>query len=236
VSGPDPIQRGPDPIREVWLAHVEVMDHTRSPDFVYAGVRHFPMGSGLIVDALEYIIFSGHVAAPEPPTWWGRVLLLAQSSHPRLGRAMVWSHVLHLYHVDTTSSYGSKGYPCSMVLTVTYIKILKYVILFFYLISQTPSGTSSRRRFLQLHPLPLARLTLPCRDAPPSRRLLPPSLCSHLLSRRPLPYHFLQPAATHLPRTSPPSSLSLSLSIPPPNLKHLLSAAKLPIAEAVAPA
>jgi hypothetical protein len=31
----------------------------------------FPWGSGLTVDALEYITFSGHVAAPEPPTWWG---------------------------------------------------------------------------------------------------------------------------------------------------------------------
>jgi hypothetical protein len=39
VGGPNPIQRGPDPIREVRLAHVEVLDHTRSPGFVYAGVR-----------------------------------------------------------------------------------------------------------------------------------------------------------------------------------------------------
>jgi hypothetical protein len=31
-------------------------------------------GSGLTVDTLEYIIFSGHVVAPEPSTWWGRVL------------------------------------------------------------------------------------------------------------------------------------------------------------------
>jgi hypothetical protein len=45
------------------------------------GSRTLPWGSGLTVDALEYITFSGHVAAPEPPTWWGRMLLLAQSSH-----------------------------------------------------------------------------------------------------------------------------------------------------------
>jgi hypothetical protein len=32
------------------------------------------MGSGPTVDTLEYIIFSVHVAAPEPSTWWGRVL------------------------------------------------------------------------------------------------------------------------------------------------------------------
>jgi hypothetical protein len=31
-------------------------------------------GSGPTIDTLECIIFSGHVAAPEPSTWWGRVL------------------------------------------------------------------------------------------------------------------------------------------------------------------
>jgi hypothetical protein len=41
---------------------------------VYAGVRHSPMGSGPTADTLEYIVFSGHVAAPEPSTWQGRVL------------------------------------------------------------------------------------------------------------------------------------------------------------------
>ena len=86
-----------------------------------------PMSNGRIANVLmgtlEYIIFSGHVAAPEPSTWWGRVLLLAQSSRPRLGRAMVWSHAQLLYHatkdsrVGTAPSYGSKGYPCFRVLT-----------------------------------------------------------------------------------------------------------------------
>jgi hypothetical protein len=33
-----------------------------------------PWGSGPAVDTLECIIFSGHVAAPEPSTWWGRVM------------------------------------------------------------------------------------------------------------------------------------------------------------------
>jgi hypothetical protein len=81
-------------------------------------------GSGLTVNTLEYIIFSSHVAAPEPSTWRGRVLSLAQSSRPRLGRAMVWSHAQLLYHatkdrhVGTATSYGSKGYPYFRVLTV----------------------------------------------------------------------------------------------------------------------
>jgi hypothetical protein len=63
------------------------------------GSDTLPWGSELTVDALEYITFSGHVAAPEPSMWWGRVLLLAQSSHPRLGRVTVWPHAQLLYHV-----------------------------------------------------------------------------------------------------------------------------------------
>jgi hypothetical protein len=51
--------------------------------------------------------------------WWGQVLLLAQSSHPRLGRVMAWSHIQLFYHatknsrVDTASLYSSKGYLVS---------------------------------------------------------------------------------------------------------------------------
>jgi hypothetical protein len=83
---------------------------------VYPGVRHFPMGSGLTVDALEYITFSGHVAAPDPPMWWGQTLLLTESCRPRLGRVMAWSHIQLFYHttksshVGTMLLYSSKGY------------------------------------------------------------------------------------------------------------------------------
>jgi hypothetical protein len=88
------------------------------------GFGTFPWGFGLTVDALEYITFSGHVAALKPPTWWGQELLLAQSNRPRLGRVMVWSHIQLLYHatkdsrVGTASSYSSKGYPSFRVPTV----------------------------------------------------------------------------------------------------------------------
>jgi hypothetical protein len=41
---------------------------------VYAGIQHFPMGLRTPADTLECIIFFGHVAAPEPSAWWGRVL------------------------------------------------------------------------------------------------------------------------------------------------------------------
>jgi hypothetical protein len=124
VSGSDPTQRGPEPILGVRFAPVEVLDLTRRPRLYIQGSDTFPWGFRLTVDTLEYIIFSSHVAVPEPSTWWGRVLLLAQSSRPRLGRAMVWSHTQLLYHatkdsrVGTASSYGSKGYPCFRVLTV----------------------------------------------------------------------------------------------------------------------
>jgi hypothetical protein len=87
------------------------------------------MGSGLNVDALEYITFSGHMVVPEPSTWWGRVLLLAQSSHPRLGRVTAWSRAQLLYHatkdsrVGTASSYSSKGYPSFRVPTISHTNI-----------------------------------------------------------------------------------------------------------------
>jgi hypothetical protein len=83
VGGPDPIQGGgPDPILGVRFAHVEVLDQANSEAWtVYTGVQHgsgtLPWGSGLTVDAFEYITFSGHVAAPNPPMWWGQALLLA---------------------------------------------------------------------------------------------------------------------------------------------------------------
>jgi hypothetical protein len=96
----DPTVGGPDPI---WGGSVS---HSRGPVRTRGGPRPtwrsglyiqgagtFPWGFGLTVDALEYITFSIHVAAPKPPTWWGQVLLLAQSSRPRLVRVMAWSHV-----------------------------------------------------------------------------------------------------------------------------------------------
>jgi hypothetical protein len=66
----------------VRFAHVEVLGQAKlgGLDRIYRGparVQHSPMGSGLTVDALECITFSGHVAAPDPSMWWGQALLLA---------------------------------------------------------------------------------------------------------------------------------------------------------------
>jgi hypothetical protein len=82
VSGPDPTQRGPGPVLGVRFASVEVLDLTRGSGLYMQGSGTFPWGSGPTVDTLEYIVFSGHVVAPEPSTWWGRVLFTTRLEIP----------------------------------------------------------------------------------------------------------------------------------------------------------
>jgi hypothetical protein len=96
---------GPDPIRGVWIPFQGsgpymwgVLNQYRRSGLYIQGSGTFPWGSGLTVDALEYITFSRHVAAPDPPMWWGQALLWTQSSRPRLGRVMAWSHTQYFYH------------------------------------------------------------------------------------------------------------------------------------------
>jgi hypothetical protein len=108
---PGPHKGRSGPIPGVRFAHVEVLDQTWRPGPYIQESGTFPWGSG-------------HVAAPDPPMWSGQVLLLAQSSRPRLGRVMAWSHIQLFYHVaknshvGTTSLYSSKGYPSFRVPTV----------------------------------------------------------------------------------------------------------------------
>jgi hypothetical protein len=45
---------------------------------MHPGVRHFLVGPRPTVVTLEYIVSSGHAAAPELPTWRGRVLFTAR--------------------------------------------------------------------------------------------------------------------------------------------------------------
>jgi hypothetical protein len=82
---------------------VEVLDLTRRSVLHIQGSDTFPWGSGPIVDTLEDIVFSGHVAAPELSTWWGSGAI---------------HHVTRDSHAGTASSYCSKGYPCFRVPTV----------------------------------------------------------------------------------------------------------------------
>jgi hypothetical protein len=103
---------------------VEVLDLTRRSGLYIQGSDTFPWGSGPTVDTLEYIIFSGHVAVPDPPMRRGQTVLWTQSNHPRLERVTAWFHAQLLYHatkdrcVGTASSYYSKGYPSFRVPTV----------------------------------------------------------------------------------------------------------------------
>jgi hypothetical protein len=64
---PGPHTGGPDLIPGVWLVHVEVLDQPWRSGLYIQGSGALPWWSGLTVDALEYIAFSGHVAAPDPP-------------------------------------------------------------------------------------------------------------------------------------------------------------------------
>jgi hypothetical protein len=98
VSGPDSTQRGPRPVPGVRFAPMEVLNLTWRSGLYIQGSDTFLWGSGPTVDTLEYIVFSGHVAAPEPSTWWDWVLFTM-----RLEIA--------------ASSYCSKGYPCFRVPT-----------------------------------------------------------------------------------------------------------------------
>jgi hypothetical protein len=83
VSGLDPSQRGSG-------TTVEVLDLTRRSGPYTQGSDTFPWGSGSTVDIPEYIVSSGHVATPEPSTWWGRVLFTT-----RLEIA-AWAPCLHI--------------------------------------------------------------------------------------------------------------------------------------------
>jgi hypothetical protein len=74
VGGPNPIREGSDPIPGVRLAHVEVLDQPWGFGLYIQGSSALSWGSGLTADALEYITFSRHVAASDPPIWWSRVL------------------------------------------------------------------------------------------------------------------------------------------------------------------
>jgi hypothetical protein len=85
LGGPDCISGGPGP--------------TLGSELYIRGSGTLPWGSGLTVDALEYATFSGHVAALDPPMWWGRALLWTQNNHLRLRRVVAWSHTQHFYHV-----------------------------------------------------------------------------------------------------------------------------------------
>ena len=83
---------------------VEVRDLTRRSGPYVWGFDTFLWGSGPTIDILEYIVFSGHVAALKPSTWWGRVLFST-----RLELA-VWAPCLHTI-VRGTPVPGYRQWP-----------------------------------------------------------------------------------------------------------------------------
>jgi hypothetical protein len=104
VSGPDPTQRGLGPIQGVRFVPVEVLDLTRRSGPYIQGSGTSPWGSGPTADILEDIVFSGHVAALEPPAWWGRALFAT-----RLEIA-AWTPCLHTV-VRGTPVSGYRQWP-----------------------------------------------------------------------------------------------------------------------------
>jgi hypothetical protein len=74
-----------NPIPGVRSIQVGVLDQSWRSGLYISGSGTFPWGFGFTATTLEYITFSGHVAAPDPPMWWGQALLWTQSGRPRLG-------------------------------------------------------------------------------------------------------------------------------------------------------
>jgi hypothetical protein len=110
-SGLDPIQRGPEPVLVVRSVPAEVLDPAWRSGPYMQGSDTFSWGSGPIVDTLGCIYFSGHVAAPEPSTWWGRALFTT-----RLEIA-AWAPCL-LTVVRDTPVLGYRQYLLKVVLSV----------------------------------------------------------------------------------------------------------------------
>jgi hypothetical protein len=77
-GGPDPTQRGLGPVPRVWSVPAEVLDPAQRSGPDMQGSSTFPLGSRPTVDTLEDIVFPGHVATSEPPTWRARVLFTAR--------------------------------------------------------------------------------------------------------------------------------------------------------------
>jgi hypothetical protein len=103
VGSPDPTQRGPKPVPEVWVALAGVLDLAPEVRSTCTGVRHFPMGA-------------------RTHCWHlGVYLLLWPHGDPGAIHVVESGDVHHVTRdsrVGTTSSCCRKGYPCFRVPTV----------------------------------------------------------------------------------------------------------------------
>jgi hypothetical protein len=102
----DPAVSGPGPVPGVRFESVEVLDVARRSGPYMQGSDTFPWGSGPTVNTLEDIVFSSHMAALEPSTWWGRVLFTTRLEiaawAPRL-HTVVRGTPVSVYRHDTYS-------------------------------------------------------------------------------------------------------------------------------------
>jgi hypothetical protein len=142
MSVPDPTQRGPGPVLGVRFAPVEVLDLTRRSGLYMQGSDTFPWGSGPTVDTLKDIVFSGHVAALEPSTRWGRVLFTTRLEivawAPRLHTVVRGTPVseyrqysLHDRRVSSIKlSFSKSGQLANYYANVKIARHLTYIVLF----------------------------------------------------------------------------------------------------------
>jgi hypothetical protein len=71
---------------------VEVLDLIQRSGPYVQGSGTFPWRFGPTTDILEDIVFSGHVAAPEPSAWWGRALFATRLE------IVAWTPRLHSHY------------------------------------------------------------------------------------------------------------------------------------------
>jgi hypothetical protein len=89
VSDLGPTQGGPGPVPRVQSVLAEVLDPVWRFGLCIQGSGTFPWGSGPTVDTMEYIVSSGHVAAPVLPTWRDQALFTTWL------KAAAWTPHLH---------------------------------------------------------------------------------------------------------------------------------------------
>jgi hypothetical protein len=106
VSDLGPTQGGSGPVSGVQSVLVEVLDPAQRFGLCIQGSDTFPWGSGPTVDTMEYIVSSGHVAAPVLPTWRGQALFSTWLE------AAAWTPCLHTV-VRGTPDSGYRQWPPS---------------------------------------------------------------------------------------------------------------------------
>jgi hypothetical protein len=96
VNDLGPTQGGPGPVPGVQSVLAKVLDPARRFGLCIQGSGTFPWGSGPTVDTMEYIVSSGHVAAPVLSTWRNQALFTSWL------KAVAWTPRLHTVVRGTT--------------------------------------------------------------------------------------------------------------------------------------